>query len=183
MEWKSNVTLSEPCPLQWHHNEHDGVSITGVSIVCTSVCLGAGQRKKSKLRVTGLCEGNSPVTGEFPAQKASNAENVFIWWRHHEILNGAVFFMASFVRDSELVIASQTNTMPSDTLVPSEISRYIAAFRGPLQYKDITRMTSPHGNIFWVTGHLCGEFTGDRWITRTKASDADLWCFLWSAPK
>ena len=29
----------------------------------------------SKLRVTGLCEGNSPVTGEFPAQMASNAEN------------------------------------------------------------------------------------------------------------
>ena len=27
------------------------------------------------LRVTGFCEGNSPVTGEFPAQKASNAEN------------------------------------------------------------------------------------------------------------
>ena len=28
---------------------------------------------------------------------------------------------------------------------------------------------------------LCGEFTGDRWIPRTKASDADIWCFLWSA--
>ena len=30
--------------------------------------------------------------------------------------------------------------------------------------------------------HLCGEFTGHRWIPRTKASDAELWCFLWSAP-
>ena len=37
-----------------------------------------------KLRVTGLCAGNSPVTGEFPAQRASNAENVSIWWRHHD---------------------------------------------------------------------------------------------------
>ena len=36
-------------------------------------------------------------------------------------------------------------------------------------------------NIFRVTGHLCGEFTGPRWIPHTKASDADLWCFLWSA--
>ena len=35
-----------------------------------------------KLRVTDLCEGNSPVAGEFPAQMASNAENVSIWWRH-----------------------------------------------------------------------------------------------------
>ena len=40
-------------------------------------------QKTSKLRVTGLCEGNSPVTGEFPSQSASNAENVFIWWRYH----------------------------------------------------------------------------------------------------
>ena len=40
-------------------------------------------KKIPKLRVTGLCEGNSPVTGEFPAQRVSNAENVSIWWRHH----------------------------------------------------------------------------------------------------
>ena len=37
-------------------------------------------KKTSKLRTTGLCAGNSPVTGEFPAQMASNAENVSIWW-------------------------------------------------------------------------------------------------------
>ena len=41
-------------------------------------------KETSKPRVTGLFEGNSPVTGEFPAQTASNAENVSIWWRHHE---------------------------------------------------------------------------------------------------
>ena len=40
-------------------------------------------KKTPKLRVTGLCAGNSPVTGEFPTQMASNAENVSIWWRHH----------------------------------------------------------------------------------------------------
>ena len=44
-------------------------------------------------------------------------------------------------------------------------------------------MTSSNGNIFHVTGHLCGEFTGHRWISRTKASDTELWCFLWSAPE
>ena len=30
---------------------------------------------------------------------------------------------------------------------------------------------------------LCGEFTGHRWIPLTKASDAEIWCFLWSAPE
>ena len=43
-------------------------------------------------------------------------------------------------------------------------------------------MTSSNGSIFRVTGPLCEEFTGLRWFPRTKASDAELWCFLWSAP-
>ena len=38
-------------------------------------------------------------------------------------------------------------------------------------------MTSWNGNIFRVTRHLCGEFTGPRWIPHTKASDAELWRF------
>ena len=46
--------------------------ITGVFMVCSTVC----SEKASKLNVTGLCEGNSPVTGEFPSQRASNAQNV-----------------------------------------------------------------------------------------------------------
>ena len=41
-------------------------------------------KKTSKLHVTGLCAGNSPVTGEFTAQRASNAEKVSIRWRHHD---------------------------------------------------------------------------------------------------
>ena len=41
-------------------------------------------KETSELRITGLCAGNSPVTSEFPAQMASNAANVSIWWRHHE---------------------------------------------------------------------------------------------------
>ena len=43
-------------------------------------------------------------------------------------------------------------------------------------------MTSSNGNNFRVTGPLCGEFTGHRWIPLTKASDAELWCFLYSVP-
>ena len=44
-------------------------------------------------------------------------------------------------------------------------------------------MTSWNENIFRVTDPLCGEFTGDRWIPRTKASDTEHWCFLWSEPE
>ena len=45
----------------------------------------------------------------------------------------------------------------------------------------INMMTSSNGNVFHVTGPLCGEFTGRRWIPHTKASDVELWCFLWSS--
>ena len=55
--------------------------ITGVSIACSTIYSGRS-KKTSKLRVTGLCEENSPVNGEFPSQRASNAENVSIWWRY-----------------------------------------------------------------------------------------------------
>ena len=41
------------------------------------------KKKTSKLRAIGLCESNSPVTGEFPAQRVSYAESVSIWWRRH----------------------------------------------------------------------------------------------------
>ena len=41
-------------------------------------------------------------------------------------------------------------------------------------------MTSSNGIIVRVNGPLCEEFTAHRWIPFTKASDAELWCFLWS---
>ena len=57
--------------------------ITGIPMV--SLLFRRRSKKTSKLRVTGLYAGNSPVTGEFPSQMASNAGNVSIWWRHHAI--------------------------------------------------------------------------------------------------
>ena len=72
--------------LQWHHNVWDGISNHQLHD-CLFECLFRHRSKKtSMLRITGLCEGNSPVTGEFPAQRASNAENVSIWWCHHDTI-------------------------------------------------------------------------------------------------
>ena len=48
--------------------------IISLTIVYSTVYSDADQRKHQKLRVTGLCAGNSPGTGEFPGQIASNAE-------------------------------------------------------------------------------------------------------------
>ena len=82
------VTISSvdgsPCPLQWRHNWRDGVSNNQGLDSLLNRLFKRRSNKTTKLRVTGLCEGNSPVTGEVPSQRASNAENVSIWWHHHE---------------------------------------------------------------------------------------------------
>ena len=69
--------------LRWHHNGLDSISNHQPHDCLLNLSFGRRSNKTSKLRVTGLCVGNSPMTGEFPAQMASNAENVSIWWRHH----------------------------------------------------------------------------------------------------
>ena len=70
--------------LRWRHNGHVSVSNHQPHDCLLNRLLRCRSKKTSKLRVTGLCVGNSPGTGEFPAQMASNAENVSIWWRHHD---------------------------------------------------------------------------------------------------
>ena len=72
-------------PLQWRHNGRDSVSNHQPHDWLLNRLFRRRSKKTSKLRVTGLCARNSPVSGEFPAQMASNAENVSIWWRHHVI--------------------------------------------------------------------------------------------------
>ena len=54
--------------------------ITNLTIVYSTVYSGRS-KKIPKPCVTGLCVGNSPVTGEFPTWRASNAKNdvIMIW--------------------------------------------------------------------------------------------------------
>ena len=88
----------KPFSRNFHQNHNNDLimsamvpQITSLTIVYSTVYSRHRSKKTSKLHVTGLCEGNSsvtgewnsPVTGEFPAQSGSNAENVSIWWRHH----------------------------------------------------------------------------------------------------
>ena len=69
--------------LLWRHNGRDSVSDHQPHDCLFNPLIRRRSKKTPKLRVTGLCARNSPGTGEFPAQMASNVENVSIWWRHH----------------------------------------------------------------------------------------------------
>ena len=81
--WNRYDIFAAHITVQWCHNEPDGVSNHRRLNCLLNRLFGRRSRKTSKLRDTGLNEGNSPVTGEFPTQRASNAENVSMWWYHH----------------------------------------------------------------------------------------------------
>ena len=73
--------------LLWRRNGPDGVSNHQPQRCLLNRPSRRRSKKTPKLRVTGLCTGNSPGTGEFLAQMAGNAENVSIWWRHHGVVD------------------------------------------------------------------------------------------------
>ena len=58
--------------------------ITSLTIVFSTVYFDTDQRKHQSSASLAFCAGNLPEAGEFPAQMASNAENVSIWWRYHD---------------------------------------------------------------------------------------------------
>ena len=84
--WNVNNDSISVCgvSLRWRHNGCDSVSNHQPRECLLRRLIRRTSKKRSKLRVTGLCVGNSPGTGEFPAQMASYAENASIWWRHHD---------------------------------------------------------------------------------------------------
>ena len=178
---KTDVYLS----LQWLHNEHYSVSNHQPRDCLLNPLFGRRSKKTSKLRVTGLYAGNSLGTGEFPAHMASNAENVSIWWCHHVfiILNPETEQLACIYMDSlhhgwrwPVDGGSQgINSHCFGPFLPEYSSLYTWDVKGltssPLKYMQVRfcihMMTSSNGNIFRVTGPLCGEFTGHRRIFRT----------------
>ena len=66
--------------------------ITSLTIVYSIVYSGSDQRKHQSSASLAFVRENSPVTGQFPAQRASNVENVSIWWRHHVHVSSLIIF-------------------------------------------------------------------------------------------
>ena len=118
--------------LKWRHNERDSVSnpwCLGYLVNCLFMCR---SKEASKLRAIGLCEGDSPVTDEFPAQRASYAKNVSIWWRHHVGLWGGGGGGGGAINDLPISHLSPTqlsvpvrgaiNDLPISHLSPTQLS-------------------------------------------------------------
>ena len=79
--------------LRWRHNERNGVSNHQPHDYLLNRLFRRRSKKTSKVCVTGFCDENSPVAGEFPAQRDSYAENVSIWWRYH-----VAYYTCTYIR-------------------------------------------------------------------------------------
>ena len=65
--------------------------ITSLPSFYSAVYSGRDERKHQNSATLAFVRGIHPVTGEFPAQRDSNAENVSIWWRHHVMFFQSIF--------------------------------------------------------------------------------------------
>ena len=149
-------------------------------------------KRTSKLRVTGVCEGNPPVTIGFPSQRASNAENVSIWWPHREwvyVVDIPVFFNAASLATKwpcnfasvngvtlkrmdvfEWYQAKESNTEkrePCEKLVGYTQASTVL-HRGFVVYSQVTYFAFIHFRyVTWriaaATNGICWKGTG-RWI-------------------
>ena len=95
--------------LQRCHNEHNGVSNHQRLDGLLNRLLRRISKKTSKLRVTGRCERNSPVTGEFHSQMASNPHNVSIWLRNHEAQLSTIY-VPKYILPEQIHIFLSLNT-------------------------------------------------------------------------
>ena len=166
--------------LRWRHNDHAGVSNHQPHSCLLNRLFRRKSKKISKLRVTGLCAGNSPGTGEFPAQMASYAENVSIWWRHH--VAGGIWLSKSleipWIIWHSVAWATKYYLkllMDYDGNMSERRVITVVAIDG---HDDVIKWK--HFSRYWP---FVREITGPRWIPRTKGSDAELWCLLSSAPE
>ena len=92
--------------LQWRHYEPEVVSNHQPRDCLLNRPFRRRSKKTSKLRVTGLCVGNSPVTSyKYPTQMASNAENVPIWWRYHVSSKGRVMHIYIYIYVSYVCVS------------------------------------------------------------------------------
>ena len=146
-----------------------------------------------------ICAGNSPAPVNFPHKDQWHGALMFSLIcvcindrvnnreagdlrRYHSHYDVIVMYLKYFRMTRSVPLLHMTWLLTSPV---HQQSWYLLTWRMTWSLssmkEDFFMMTSSNGNIFRVTGHLCGEFTGPRWIPHTKASDAQLWCLLWSA--
>ena len=107
--------------LQWRHNKLGGVS-NPRRLECLLNRLFRRRSVTSKIRIAGLCAGNLPVTGEFPARRTSNAEKVSIWWSHHVLSKiKSLFYPLQYIyRQNPNLVITEPSTISYKLRYPDD---------------------------------------------------------------
>ena len=134
-------------------------------------------------------ELNLPLNMEKPHHRSQRAGEWSLIWAHDScpIYPALTYIAVPLLGPHQPRYIGLTLYYPlwhSDTIWHHKTYVYIISNNGlsPVWWQAIAMMSS-NGNIFRITGPLCGEFTGHRWIPLTKASGAELCFFLWFAPE
>ena len=113
--------------------------ITSLMIVYSTVYAQIKENIKAP-RHWPLCAENSLVTGEFPAQMASNAENVSTWWRHHDKFPTKASPgrqpLVGQIKNAIAELRNNTITNPIATLLVFNKETKLTPW-APIQYKDV----------------------------------------------
>ena len=105
--------------LQWRHNEPDGVSNHQSHDCLFNRLFRRRSKKTSKLCVTGLCEGNSPMTGEFPhkgpvTRKMFPFDDVIMGW--FTLIPFASWFLLSALPVNYALSCSENGLVPQERI-------------------------------------------------------------------
>ena len=129
--------------LQWHHNDRFGISNDQPHDCLLSCIFRHRSKKTSKPRVTSLCEGNSQVTGEFPAQRP-------VMWKMFPFDDLIMAYL--FYHYIDVIMTTVASQITSLTVV------YSILYSGADQRKH-----QSSASLAFVQG-----IHRDRWIPRTK---------------
>ena len=160
--------------LQWCHNECDGISKHRRLNCLLHHLIRCRSKKISKLCFTGLCEENKLLTSGFHSQRASNVENVSIWWCHHVefylcsccAVCSIMWYWANnrqhiaHLRGWDMVCLLQWHHNECDGITNHWHLHCLLNHLLQAQIKE--NIKAPHHWPLW------GKFTGDRWIPHTK---------------
>ena len=149
--------------------------ITSVTIVYSIVGSGADQRKHQSSTSLVFVRGIHRWPGKFPTQRASNAEIVSIWWRHHTQITYYSSCWCIFVRDLEVLRRSRfwLRNFPGIDCVVSALLRNVTtssryAIGSTRKIRRLSLMVWHHTIVFlWhmfsAWRMVCGHINGHCW--------------------
>ena len=128
----------------------------------------------SKTRVCGEC-----LLMPFEKQRTNALWTHYMCWELTYCFKPVISRLSSILESDENIqnCGSQCRTWKTESSGSQRLKHFVCI---TISLYYMFMMTSSNGNIFRVTGHLRGEFTGDRWSPHTKACDAELWWFFLS---